>query len=74
MKAFFANDPSRAYREIRDLAQLDLDKDGTIDTSELMFMRQKTLQLGFAEHMMEILSTHPNMLKRIQQLSQYTGH
>lgn len=74
MKAFFANDPSRAYREIRDLAQLDLDKSGTIDTSELMAMRNKTLQLGFAEHMMEMLSTHPNMLKRIQHLSQYSAH
>lgn len=74
MKAFFANDPSRAYREIRDLTQLDLDRSGTIDTSELMAMRQKSLKLGFAEHMMEMLSTHPNMLKRIQHLSQYTGH
>lgn len=74
MKAFFANDPSRAYREIRDLAQLDLDKSGTIDTSELMAMRQKSIHLGFAEHMMELLSTHPNMLKRIQHLSQYTNN
>lgn len=72
MKAFFANDPSRAYREIRELAQLDLDKSGTIDTSELMVMRQKSIRLNFGDHMMEMMSTHPNMLKRIQQLSQYT--
>ncbi len=72
MKAFFANDPSRAYREIRELSQFDLDKSGTIDTSELMALRQKTLRLNFGDHMMEMMSTHPNMLKRIQQLSQYT--
>lgn len=74
MKAFFANDPSHARREIRELAALDLDKSGSIDTSELMVMRQKTIHVGFAERMMELLSTHPNMLKRIQQLSQYTPH
>ena len=72
MKAFFANDPSRAYREIRELSQLDLDKSGTIDASELMALRQKILHLNFGDHMMEIMSTHPNMLKRIQQLSKPT--
>jgi heat shock protein HtpX len=74
MKAFFANDPSRAYREIRELSQLDLDKSGTIDTSELMAMRQKTVHLKFSDHLMELLSTHPNMLKRIQHLSQNTNY
>lgn len=73
MKAFFANDPSKAYREIRELAQLDLDKSGTLDTSELMAMRQKSVRLNFSDHLMELLSTHPNMLKRIQHLSQYTS-
>ena len=33
MKAFFLNDPSQAVNEIRDLSQLDLNKDGTIDTN-----------------------------------------
>lgn len=73
MKAFFANDPSQAYREIRELAQVDLDKSGTLDTSELMAMRQKTIKVSLGDRLMELMSTHPNMLKRIQQLSQYTG-
>ncbi|MBL8014046.1 MAG: M48 family metalloprotease [Candidatus Omnitrophica bacterium] len=73
MKAFFANDPSRAYREIRELAQVDLDRSGTLDTSELMALRQKTVKMNFGDHLMELMSTHPNMLKRIQHLSQYTG-
>ena len=73
MKAFFANDPSKARREIHELSQLDLDKSGTIDTSELMALRQKTVLMNFSDHLMELLSTHPNMLKRIQHLSQYTN-
>jgi heat shock protein HtpX len=55
------------------LAQLDLDKSGTIDASELLALRQKTVKLGFGDKILEALSTHPNMLKRIKQLSQYTA-
>jgi len=74
MKAFFANDPSQAYREIRELAQVDLDKSGTIDMSELMAIRNKKLKLNFGDHMMEMMSTHPNMLKRIKHLSEYDAY
>jgi len=70
IKAFFVNDPSRAMTEIRELAQLDLDRSGTIDASELMALRTKTLNLSFGDKMMEMLSTHPNMLKRIRHLSE----
>jgi heat shock protein HtpX len=72
MKAFFANDPSQAYREIRELSQLDLDKSGTIDMSELMALRNKSVSLTFGDRMMELMSTHPNMLKRIKHLSEYS--
>jgi heat shock protein HtpX len=68
-KAFFVNDPSRAYNEIRDLSQLDLDRSGTIDPDELALLRNKTVHLSFSDHLMEALGTHPNMLKRIQHLS-----
>lgn len=71
LKAFFVNDPSRAASEIRDLKQLDMDKSGTLDASELQQLRSRTLRLGFADKLMEFLSTHPNMLKRIKRLSQY---
>jgi len=71
LKAFFVNDPSRAWKEIRDLSQLDMDKDGTLDASELELLRNKEVKLGFGDRMMEVLSTHPNMLKRIRRLSQY---
>jgi heat shock protein HtpX len=71
LKAFFINDPSRALTELRELKDLDLDKSGTIDTGELMNLRSKTVKLSFADKLMEVLSTHPNMLKRIKQLSSY---
>lgn len=71
LKAFFVNDPSRAIREINELSQLDLDRSGTIDRQELEALRRKQIQLSFGERLMELLSTHPNMVKRIKQLSSY---
>lgn len=71
LKAFFASDPSQAYKEIRELKNLDIDRDGTIDPGELLALRAKQVRLGFGDRMMEALSTHPNMLKRIKQLSEY---
>ncbi len=69
LKAFFVNDPSRAFSEIQELRQLDLDKSGTIDPQELEFLKNKNIKLGFGDKLLEVLSTHPNMLKRIKQLS-----
>jgi len=71
LKAFFINDPSRALNEIKELSQLDLDKSGTLDASELEQLRTKEISLSFADRLFEVLSTHPNMLKRIKQLSTY---
>lgn len=69
VKAFFLNDPSRAWNEIRELAQVDKDMSGTIDVSELLDLRGKTVSLSSQDKMMELMSTHPNMLKRIQHLA-----
>ncbi len=71
LKAFFVNDPSQALNEIKELKQLDLDKSGTIEASELAMLKSKKIHLGFADKLLEALSTHPNMLKRIKQLSEY---
>ncbi len=70
MKAFFLNDPSQAMHEIHDLKQLDLDRSGTIDSGELARLRGMNLNLKSTDKMMELLSTHPNMLKRIKHLSE----
>jgi len=72
LKAFFANDPSKAINEIKELRQLDLDKSGTIDPYELEALQTKRINLSFGDKLMEALSTHPNMIKRIQQLSRYS--
>jgi len=71
LKAFFINDPSCALNEIKELKQLDLDKSGTIDASELELLRNKRVRLGLSDRLLELLSTHPNMLKRIKRLSEY---
>jgi len=71
LKAFFINDPSRGRKEVLELSQLDLDKSGTIEASELELLRKSNIRLNLGDKMMELLSTHPNMLKRIKKLSQY---
>ncbi|MFA5033857.1 MAG: zinc metalloprotease HtpX [bacterium] len=71
LKAFFANDPSRAFEEFNELKQLDLDKSGTIDESEMEKLRRGSIKIGFGAKTMEVFSTHPNMLKRIQKLATY---
>lgn len=73
MKAFFANDPSRAGSDIRELSQIDLDRSGTIDINELMALRTRPVRVSTTDKIMEMLSTHPNMLKRIQRLSSLQG-
>jgi heat shock protein HtpX len=71
LKAFFASDPSQALNEIRELKSLDQDRNGSIEPSELEALRNKKIKVGFGDKLMELYSTHPNMLKRIKQLSQY---
>ncbi|MBI4304510.1 MAG: M48 family metalloprotease, partial [Chloroflexi bacterium] len=68
-RAFFVNDPAQAWNEIRELKQIDLDMSGTIDSSELLALRSKKVKVGTSDKMLEIFSTHPNMLKRIRHLS-----
>ncbi|MFC1931572.1 zinc metalloprotease HtpX [Chloroflexota bacterium] len=72
VKAFFVNDPSRAWHEIKELSQIDRDMSGTIDYDELMELRQKEVRLGTSHKLMELFTTHPNMLKRIKHLSTLT--
>jgi heat shock protein HtpX len=70
MKAFFLNDPSKALNEIHELKELDMNKDGTIDTNELFRLRGKTVKIETGHSIMEMMSTHPNMLKRIKHLAE----
>ena len=71
LKAFFINDPSRGRKEVLELSQLDLDKNGMIDAAELELLRKSNIRLNLGDKMLELLSTHPNMLKRIKKLSEH---
>ncbi len=71
IKAFFLNDPSQARSEIKELQDLDLDQSGSIESNELKGLKGSSLRLNFADRVFELLSTHPNMLKRIKMLSTY---
>jgi len=72
LKAFFLNDPSKALNEIKELRQLDLGRSGRLDTYELEALQQKRINLSFSDKLLELLSTHPNMLKRIKQIAKYS--
>lgn len=72
-KAFFLNDPSRAKSEIKELSQLDLDESGTLDREELDHITQTQIRLSGTDKLMELFSTHPNMLKRVKHLSSLSG-
>jgi heat shock protein HtpX len=69
-RAFFANDPARAYHEIRELRQVDANLDGSIDANELLALSTKPVRLSLADRLMEALSTHPNMVARVKRLSE----
>jgi heat shock protein HtpX len=69
-KAFFANDPSRAANELKELRQVDLDMNGTIDENELKSLSSMDVKIKTSDKLMEILSTHPNMVKRVKHLSE----
>lgn len=69
VKAFFVNDPSRAASEIRGLSELDTDMSGTISASELTTLKIKAVHLGIGDRLLELFSTHPNMLRRIKRMA-----
>jgi heat shock protein HtpX len=69
MKAFFISDPSRAMYEVRELKDIDMDMSGTIDQNELMMLSSKKISLKTSDKLLEVMSTHPNVVKRIKHLA-----
>jgi heat shock protein HtpX len=69
VRAFFLNDPNRAWNEARELSQVDRDMSGTIDSDELLQLRSMGVKLTVSDRLMELFTTHPNMLKRMKHLS-----
>ena len=70
LKAFFVNDISDAGNEINDLQQLDVNMDGVISEEELSRLRYSDTSISTGQSIMELLSTHPNMVKRVKRLSE----
>lgn len=70
VKAFFVNDISDARNEINDLKQVDLDMDGTISELELAELRDSKTKISTGSKIMELMSTHPNMVKRVKRLAE----
>ncbi|MGB9937984.1 MAG: zinc metalloprotease HtpX [Methanobacterium sp.] len=70
IKAFFANDISDAKNEIDSLKAMDLDMDGSISESELAQIKYTKTRVGTGAKIMEIFSTHPNMVKRVKRLAE----
>ncbi|MDR3223365.1 MAG: M48 family metalloprotease [Methanobrevibacter sp.] len=69
--AFFLNDIGNTDFDIRELSQLDTDRDGNISASELSQLKYREIHVKTREKLMEVFSTHPNMLKRMRRLSEY---
>lgn len=69
LRAFFLNDVSRAGNEIKELKAIDRDFSGTIDQNELLALRSQRVKPSMAERIVELFTTHPNMLKRIKRLA-----
>ena len=70
-KAFFLNDPSKARKEVSELSQIDINRDGTIERYELEALKYGKVKVSGIERLLEIMSTHPNTLNRIKALSTY---
>ncbi len=67
MKAFFASDPSRARKDLTDLRQADLNMDGHLDKYEVEAFAKES-RITSADRIMEMFSSHPNIVKRIKRL------
>jgi len=68
-RALLLNDTSQGWREVRQLKELDRDSDGAINQNDLLALRSKEIRLGPSESLLEVFTTHPNMLKRVKRLA-----
>ncbi|WP_460009094.1 zinc metalloprotease HtpX [Methanobacterium movens] len=69
VKAFFVNDVSDARNEINDLRQVDFNRDGIISQDELNQLKYSDVNIKTSSKLFELISTHPNMVKRIKRLA-----
>lgn len=69
-RAFFINDVNNARNDINDFSQIDFNSDGSISDDELRRLKETPINVSTSNKLMEILSTHPDTLKRVKKLSE----
>jgi heat shock protein HtpX len=69
-RAFFVNDVNNAEHDVTDFQQIDFDKDGRISDEELKRLANSEVKISKTNGIMELLSTHPDSLKRVKRLAQ----
>lgn len=69
-RAFFVNDINNAKHDINDFQQIDFDGDGRISDDELRKLATSDVKISRKNGLMELLSTHPDSLKRVKRLAE----
>ena len=69
-RAFFVNDVNNAKHDINDFQQIDFDGDGKISDEELRRLASSDVKISRKNGLMELLSTHPDSLKRVKRLAE----
>lgn len=69
-RAFFVNDVNNAKHDVTDFQQIDFDGDGRISDEELRRLANSEVKISKTNGIMELLSTHPDSLKRVKRLAQ----
>ena len=69
-RAFFVNDINNAQNDINDFRQIDFDGNGKITDDELRRLANSDVKISKKNGLMELLSTHPDSLKRVKRLAE----
>ena len=69
-RAFFVNDINNAKHDVTDFSQIDFDGDGKISDEELRRLANSDVKISRKSGAMELLSTHPDSLKRVKRLAE----
>ena len=69
-RAFFVNDINNAKHDVTDFQQIDFDGDGRISDGELKRLANSEVRISKTNGIMELLSTHPDSLKRVKRLAE----
>lgn len=69
-RAFFVTDVNNAKHDVTDFQQIDFDGDGKISDEELRRLANSDVKISKTNGIMELLSTHPDSLKRVKRLAE----